>query len=286
MFSFLISGLFFLFLFRVPVSAQIPLYYQLLEAYHPDNSLSFTSKVISSSITPTPSPIPTLSPSTESSSDLITIAVIGDSMIDTLGESIPQLAASLKPYFPNRQFKILNYGVGSSDIEYGIYRLTHNYQYQGKDVPSLVSQHPDIVIVESFAYNNYGNSESSINRHWLDLGSFTDTLKKELPQTKIVLAATIAPNSISFANGIKDLHLTSMERIEKADTIKLYLQNLVNFANSQGFSLADAYHPSLFHNEGLVDYISSTDHLHPSALGSQFFCDTIADTLFRNKLIE
>ncbi len=280
MLRYLISGILFLFLFRTPVSAQIPLFYQLLEAYRPGTVLDASTSKVSLPETSTPdiSPPPV--------SKLVTIAVIGDSMIDTLGSDIPQLSTSLKQYFPSHQFKILNYGVGSSDIEYGTYRLVHDYKYKDVSVPSLVSQHPDIVVVESFAYNNYGNSESGINRHWLAMGALTDVLKKELPDSKIILAATIAPNSVTFANGITDLHLSSIDKIEKVNTIKLYLQNTVNFAKSEGFFLADAYHSSLFNNEGFSDYINSTDHLHPSTLGGQFFSDTIADTIFRNKLIE
>lgn len=269
MFLVIIAALFYL--FRSPVSAQIPLIYQLLEAYHPD-SISETST--------TPTSIPHVMKPT------ITIAVIGDSMIDTLGINLPQMANSLKQYYPDRQFRLLNYGVGSSDIEYGIYRLTHDYDYSGTHFPSLISQNPDIVVVESFAYNNYGNSETNINRYKLDLITLTNTIKEKLPNTKIVLAATVAPNSVTYSNGVKDLHLSSLEKIDQTNTIKLYLQNMVDYADSEGFILADAYHPSLLNNEGQPDYINSTDHLHPSTLGGQFFSGIVAGTIFRNKLIE
>jgi hypothetical protein len=275
MFTLLVSGFLFLFLFRTPVSAQVPLIYQLLEAYHPDS----TTEILAKDATPSTTPTPIIS------KPAVNIAVLGDSMIDTLGSGIPQLTLSLKQYFPGRQFRLLNYGVGSSDIEYGIYRITHDYEYLGSHIPSLASQNPDIVVIESFAYNNYGNSEASINRYHLDLTTLVNTLKDQLPHAKIVLAATVAPNSIVFGNGAKDLNFTALDKIDRANTIKLYLQNMINFANSGSFILANAYSPSLFGNEGLTDYINSTDHIHPSAHGGQFFCDTVADTIYRNKLI-
>lgn len=265
---------FFIF-FASSASAQIPLFYQLAEAYRPLIETTISSPV------PIPSPIPSFIPQ-----KTLTIAILGDSMIDTLNPGLPQLQTALHQYFPKYSFQILNYGVGGQNIESGLSRLTTAYDYRGQHFDSLVSQKPDLVVVESFAYNNFGNSQSGIDRHWLDLGAITTTLKRQLPQVKIIIATTIAPNSIVFGNGIKDVHFSALEKIEKSATIKLYLENAANFANSQGFPLADAYHPSLFNNDGLQEFINADDNLHPSGPGGQFFCDTIADTIYKNKLIE
>lgn len=275
--------------------AQIPLFYQLFEAYKP--TLFFSKNINSSPIpvptipvTPTPSPTDKVLGTSDNlgiggEGKVYTIAVLGDSMIDTLGPNAPQLETSLKKYFPSKKFYIINYGVGASNIEYALFRLSNNYQYLNNNYPSLISQNPDIIIVESFAYNNFGNTQSGIDKQWLNLGAITSTIKDKLPQTKIILASTIAPNSIVFANGIKDFHFSSLEKIEKASTIKIYLKNLINFANSQHFPVADAYNPSLINNEGMTEFISSTDNLHPSEFGKEFFCDTVAKTIFDNQII-
>jgi hypothetical protein len=82
-----------------------------------------------------------------------TIAFLGDSMIDTLGPGIPHLGMLLKKQFPKTTFTLLNFGVGGENIDSGINRITHDYTYLGVSHPSLVSQKPDIVVVESFGYN-------------------------------------------------------------------------------------------------------------------------------------
>ncbi len=272
-----------------PVRAQIPLYYQLLEAYHPNGYVAHTTgfsnpEVLGTSTTLTPTT--TISPSISSDDKPVTIAVLGDSMIDTLGPGIPALKQALKEYFPKKTFNVLNYGVGSRDVEYGLYRLTNNYEYLGNHVENLISKHPDIVVIESFAYNNYGNSQKGIDRHWLAMGAITTTLQQRLPQVKIVIATTIAPNSIVYGNGIKDLHLSAMDKIERSNTTKLYLQNAINFASSQGFPLADAYHPSMTGNDGRREYISSVDNLHPSASGATLFTNLVAETIAKHKLLD
>jgi len=296
---------FFLFLilflsFPRSTSAQIPLFYQLLEAYHP-SSLSYSDTTSVSSLatilplTPILSAEPAISTPISSqvlgaaiggNGKIITIAVLGDSMIDTLTPSLPQLQTALQEYYPTTKFNLLNYGGGGSNIEDGLNRLLNDHEYLGKKIPSLISQKPDIIVVESFAYNNFGNSESGINRHWLDLGAIVHNIKTLLPDTKIVLAATIAPNSIVFGNGIKDSHFTALDKLEKSKTIRLYLQNLVNFATSENYPLADAYQPSLFNDEGYLPFINSGDHLHPSGPGGEFFCDTVAKAIFDHKLID
>ena len=290
--------LIFIYLFFVsanPLQAQIPIYYQLLEAY---KSPVITYNAPPSIAIPTPTPTtgqvlgistsPTPPPPKNIGGDgkIITIAVLGDSMIDTLQSDLPQLRSALAQYFPNRKFNLLNFGVGGQNIEDGLTRITNDYQYLGNEYQSVVAQNPDIVVVESFAYNNFGNSQAGIDRHWSNLSNITTLIKQKLPNTKIVLATTIAPNSVIFGNGIKDVHFSALEKIEKSSTIRLYLQNLVNFATSQKFPLADAYRPSLFNNEGLKEFINAGDGLHPSGPGGVFFCDTVADTIYRNHLIE
>jgi len=285
-------SLLFLFLFSpMPVSAQIPLYYQLLQAYHPSSSSSIVTIATSAPvpITGTVLGVNTTTSSVPKNLSVITpdkagiggdgkvttIALLGDSMIQTLGNDLSALKSALAQYFPNRVFSLLNLGQGSQNIEYGI----------SHELPLALNAKADIIVVESFAYNNFGNSDNGINRHWLDLGAITTSIRQHLPSAKIIIAATIAPNSVTFGNGIADIHFTALEKIEKTSTIKLYLQNAVNFATSQGFPLADAYHLSMSNGQGLKEFISPVDNLHPSILGARLFSDIIADTIAKNNLL-
>lgn len=268
-----------------------PLYYQLLEAYHPNSYTPPISNISIIETTPTPSSQvlgikttnPLVMPPIGGNGQIIDLALLGDSMVDTLNQDLCQ--KSFQKYFPTTKFNLLDYGYGSTNIESAIKRLNESTTYLGKDNPSILSQNPDIILIESFAYNNFGNSESGINRQNQALTILTDTIKKRLPDTKIILASTIAPNSISFSNGVKNIYLSSFEKIEKTSTIKLYLQNLINFANKNNFTLADAFHPSLFGQDGLDLLIDSVDHIHPSELGSELFCDTVAKSILESHLI-
>jgi hypothetical protein len=214
-----------------------------------------------------------------------TIAVLGDSMVDVLQPEMPQLASALKKFYPQAQFKLLNYGVGASDIEYGLTRLTAGYTYLGKTFPSLLSQNPDIIVIESFAYNHWANSQSELDHYWLTLGNLTSVIKAQ-SQAKIVLAATIAPDVNTLCDGIDGISLSPDQKWAKANNIKAYLENLINFASSQGYPLADAYHASLDSSgNGQAVYVNAGDHLHPSGPGGELFSQKVAEAIFKNNLL-
>lgn len=215
----------------------------------------------------------------------VTIAVVGDSMIDTLQRDLPQLKILLAQAFPNIDFTLINHGVGATDIEYGLNRLTNAYAYLGTEYPSVVSQNPDIVVIESHAYNPWSNSQGDLDRQWLTIAKMIDTLRSHLPNVQVVLAATIAPHSKTFADG--SINFDEKAKQDKVKTIRSYLQNIVNFANSQKLPLADAYHASFDEaGDGDKKFIDPADHIHPSGPGGYLFAQKIVDTIVENKLIE
>lgn len=255
----------------------IPLYYQLLQAYKP-------------SLSPPSQPLPTAyiqsldSYSTHTPSSNVKIALIGDSMIDTLDLNICQ--KSFSHYFPQTKVDFLKYGYGATSIDTAPNRLTQNTTYLDQNNPSVLSLKPDIIIVESFAYNNFGNSSAGINRHTEKLKEIINIIQNDNPKTQILLSATIAPNSLVYAQGIKELKLSSLDRIERSSTIKLYLENTINFAQKNNLPLADAYHQSLINNNGILELIDSSSYIHPSPLGAELYCDSLAKSVFDNQLIK
>ncbi len=215
------------------------------------------------------------------------VAVLGDSMVDTLGPDIPHLKRKLTSLFPGTTFTMLNYGVGATNIDFGLTRVTQEYTYLGQNIPSLVSQSPDIVVVESFGYNPYPYKEGALERHWLQLASIVDLIENRLPAAKIIIAATIAPNSQLFGDGAAGLSFSATDKQERTEVIKGYLDSTIKFAISQGLPLANAYHPSLMKNgDGNVLYINGGDHIHYSDPGRDLFAQKVADAIVTNKLLE
>ncbi|OGG01507.1 hypothetical protein A2Z33_00525 [Candidatus Gottesmanbacteria bacterium RBG_16_52_11] len=215
-----------------------------------------------------------------------TIAVLGDSMVDTLGVGIPHLYSKLKSAYPKQTFTLLNYGVGASNIEYGIKRLREDYEYLGIHIPSLLSQLPDIVIIESFAYNPLALDRDMRTDHWAALGTLTGIISRELPNTRIMIAATIAPNDTVFGDGVPGTDYSPEEKQKRVKIIKEYLENAAAFARAAGLPLADAYHRSLdSKGNGKLAYINAGDHIHYSESGKALLADTIVSTINEYNLL-
>lgn len=222
-----------------------------------------------------PTPTPHSQLSTNNSS--LKIAILGDSMVDTLGPTLPHLKQELAKQFPNTKLTLFNYGVGASNIDYGVTRLTNDYTYLGEPKPALLSQKPDVVVVESFAYNHWDNTQSDLDRHWLAIDKIIKTIKFLNPNTKIVLSTSIAPHCPTYTDG--SANLPPERKYIQCETVKKYLQNMVNFATSQNYPLADAFHPSLSGPDGQPKYINQGDHIHPSDAGKALFAQKVAQAI-------
>lgn len=248
-------------------------------------------------ITAIPTVLPTLPAPTNSPSptpaqlhlrrNAFTIALLGDSMIDTLGPDVPDLKTQLNAFYPGTGFTLLNFGVGGTNIEYGLQRVSNSYAYLGKQFPSVIASHPDIVVVESFGYNPLPDPYNGLTNHWLDLAKIVDTLKSNLPGVKILIAATIAPNATQFGDGAAGLSFSTIDKWQHVDTIKKYLESTVKFAQGEHLPLADAFHPSLgLDGNGNLSYINAGDHIHTSSLGRIFFAKVVTQAIAANHLLE
>lgn len=248
----------------------------------PTSSAAAQIATASTSITPTPTALPR-----KTKKSTMTISLVGDSMTDTLGPEAGGLGNKLRATYPATQFTIINHGVGAENIDSGLKRLTNSYSYLGKDRPSVVSQKPDVIIVESFGYNPYSIPDGALTRHWLQLASVIDVIKLHLPETKIMLAATIAPNWNVFGDGAPFINYSAEEKKAKVETIKSYIINAIKFAQSQKLPLADAFHPTLDGTgNGKVGYINGGDHIHYSDSGRSFMATIMANAIVANKLLE
>jgi hypothetical protein len=264
----------------IPSPTDIPIPSQNVSAIM---NMANPNPTIFSNLQNYPSAKPTAQTEKKSKKDYV-IAVLGDSMIDTLGD-FATLKSILASNFPGKTFTIYNYGFGSTDMESGLYRLTNETTYLGKKYPPLLSRNPDILVLESFAYNHWSASISDLDRQWLTIAKIIDASREALPDIEIILAATIAPDSRTFGDGI--LNWPENLKWDSTLIIKAYLQNIINFASSQRYPLADAYSPSLASNgQGKAIYINQTDHLHPSYEGGRLFSQKIADTMKKYEMVK
>lgn len=213
----------------------------------------------------------------------VTIALLGDSMIDTIGD-LKNLQIALSQYYPKIEFNLLNYGVGSTKPANGLARLTQEVTTETKKLPPLLLAKPDIVVVESFAYNHGKNTTEEINNHYQNVRAIFDKLNQSKIET--LLLVTIGPNK-DYAKNAPNILWDENQQTLEAKTVLAYLKAGLDFGKTQKLILVDAFTPSLEKSGfGKQIYVNPHDFIHPSQEGIELISDLIAQKIAESKLVE
>ena len=205
------------------------------------------------------------------------IAIIGDSMVETMGEGLEYLDRALKEKYPGVTFKLYNYGIGSQNITEGLARFSLPFNRNNRDYPSLTHLHPDILIVGSFAYNPPFPYDSE--KHKADLAKMVQEAINN--SDKVYILAEIAPVEKDFGKGPggpnwpEDLASAQTNQIVKG------LENALAVARDlPRAKLIDAYTATAVNGKyGDGKYTDTHDNIHPSKLGQEFIAGLIASKI-------
>ncbi len=204
------------------------------------------------------------------------LAVFGDSMVDTMGEHLDYLSAALKTIYPETEFDLYNYGVGSENISMGLQRFDAALNYKTRNFPPLTELKPDIIIIVSFAYNPFTPHDR--NLHWLQYAALID--KAQATGAKVYLLAEIAPLKAGFGVGPNGVNWPESVAGEQSNHIKDQLANVVGLSAQKAVPLINAAAASDGGTGwGTKMYVNASDGIHPSAEGQALMAKLIAQQL-------
>lgn len=206
-----------------------------------------------------------------------TIALYGDSMVDTMGEVGEYLEHALKKMYPQTNFLIYNYGVGSQNVKDGLSRFDKRLDYQSRHYPAITEIKPDIIVIGSFAYNVF--TPHNRDMHWLTLTQLTQEAQKT--GADVYMLAEIAPLRNKFGVGPHGVNWETETVYKHSGNIIEQLENVIGLSATLHVPLIDAFTPSKkeFDNEGKAEYVNTDDGIHPSVAGHEFMADLIAHKL-------
>lgn len=212
-----------------------------------------------------------------------TIVMVGDSMTETLGNSV-ELKNFLTDYYHGKSFEVLNYGFGATNIFSVMDRITKETQH-GRKFRPIEDIDYDLILLESFSQNPLSQYklDEGLQYQTQELDKIVSKLKETNPGGKIVFVATISPNRVIFAQSQVDL---SAEK--RADWVKervAYIKNHIAYAQSHNIPIINIFAKSLLENgDGNSDYINTNDYIHPSPTGIIFISKEIADFIYGNNI--
>ena len=215
-----------------------------------------------------------------------TFILVGDSMVDTLGENLTQLRRELKGYYPEKTFGLFNYGFGSTTLTSLMDRLTTTTEYRGKKFEPILNRQFDVIIIESFGHNPLSQYEieEGLRKQEQILTETVERIQNGHPDSVIVFLATIGANKNNYALGVKDLSME--QRQEWAEERNSYIRNHIEYANEHNIPVINVYEQS-FNRAGVVDpaFINPDSWIHPSQLGIHLISESIAEYIFENSIV-
>ena len=204
------------------------------------------------------------------------VVLIGDSMIDTMGENVDYLDKSLKERYPQTRFTLYNYGIGGQNVQQGLDRFDSNFTYSTRNFPPIPQVHPDIIIIGSFAYNPFTPYDR--DKHWITLKQLINKAKEV--SSSVYILAEIAPLKENFGKGPHGVNWPSEMTVTVAREITELLDNAVALGGELGVPVINMYYSTqAFGNYGSGAYTNTDDGIHPSIAGHTFMADMIAKTL-------
>lgn len=205
------------------------------------------------------------------------IAIIGDSMVDTMGNRLEYLEGALKKRYPSTTFALYNYGIGAENVETGLARFGKSFQNTDRNYPPLNSLGADIIIVGSFAYNPF--SPFDRDRHWLTLAKLIEEAKKT--GADVYMLADIAPLRFEFGKGPNGVNWDSTTAYEHSGRIIQQEENAIGLSKNLNVILINVFEKSIVNarSEGKKEYVNPSDGIHPSVKGHEFTAEEIANTL-------
>ncbi len=213
------------------------------------------------------------------------IVFIGDSMTEYLG-NFDELRSYLYDYFPDKNFLLLNYGFGSTNIESVPDRLEKDSTHSGRIFMPVNDIPFDLVIIESMGHNPLSgySLQEGLQKQNQALDQIMASLTQKHPRSSIVFLATIAPNTKNYAKNT--VELSDQKRAEWAKERSAYIENHIAYAKGHGIPLIDAYHASQdSKGDGQLKYISKVDYIHPSPKGVYFISKEIASFIYKQHLL-
>jgi lysophospholipase L1-like esterase len=201
------------------------------------------------------------------------IALYGDSMIETMG-SLSLLSSTLIKKYPEVSFSLYNFGIGSQNIQQGLNRLNQPLNRDTRQYSSIIDLKPDIIILGSFAYNPFYPYDKK--EYQMVLTQLISQLKQIT--SNVYLLAEMAPLKNNFGKGPGGVNWPDDMAYEHATRIIEQMETAIQTANEMKIPVINVYEATRNNIDKASDpkLVSSYDGIHPSALGHQLIAKFIA----------
>lgn len=219
------------------------------------------------------------SPTPSAIKEEYSIVILGDSMVDTMGENLDYLDEELNKKYPQIDFQLYNYGMGAQTMFQAYDRFDDDFIYKTRDYPPLHELKPDILIVASFAYNPLYPFDR--DKHWTKYAELVAKAKEITSEVYILVE--VAPIGKNFGKGAGETAgWDDEQRLRHSSYIVDLLDNAIGIGETMNVPVIDVYsHTKENGNYGDGTYTNSNDGIHPSIKGHELTAQTISEIILK-----
>jgi lysophospholipase L1-like esterase len=119
------------------------------------------------------------------------VILYGDSMTEYLHQPPRMLTDALQVLHPGHVYEISNWAIGGTRAELVLYRMLYEFWHGRQRMLPLIQSQPDIVVIESCAFNNANDHEEGLANFRQIWDQILVACREHAPNARIITYLTI-----------------------------------------------------------------------------------------------
>lgn len=211
------------------------------------------------------------------------IVFYGDSMTEYLHDSLRAFREHFDPNGNAKNLELLNYGVGATRAELVLYRLLHEFWHGRKRMLPLEKLQPDVLVLESCAFNNSIDREDGFANFDLIWDQIATACQEHAPDAIALFYISIPPDLIVPDEQANRLFFHSKPEIfsYRYHWRQEYQERFAQWGKSRGINILDIRRDVLaIENMGRSRReLIHTDGVHPNPAGVDLISRRLAEEI-------
>lgn len=211
------------------------------------------------------------------------VILYGDSMTEYLHRPPRVLADYLQQLQPETTYEISNWAVGGTRAELILYRLEYEFWHGRERMLPLAQSRPDILVIESCAFNNANDRESGLGNFTHIWNQIVATCRQHAPNARIITYLTISSSPNVPEDRANRLFYRSLPEVfaNRHKWREIYQDAFVQWAISAGVEFVNVREQVRRHESSGVPrtHWISADGVHPNQAGVELISEWIAQSI-------
>ena len=211
------------------------------------------------------------------------IILYGDSMTEYLHRPPRMLADALHELHPDQAYELSNWAIGGTRAELVLYRMLYEFWHGRERMLPLTQSQPDIVVIESCAFNNANDHEEGIENFRQIWDQILAACREHAPNARIITYLTIGSSPMVPEERSNRLFFHALPDVFacRHKWREIYQEVFAQWAKESGVELVNV-REEVKRQESLGvprEHWISADGVHPNVAGVELISTRLAGAI-------